>query len=199
MKSLVLDVTIIFCLTGILLFAEVDSSAVLTLIGLYVGARVASIREAGDDDDDPPAGAAKAPTLPGVVGALFGGLLALRGHLPRLVAVAAAAALFLVAAGCPSTARPVLEQTAALLRDRQHALAQAYAVELEACLGEASVAEVEACDAEVERAYAGPWQAYTTAQGAWRDADELSEQGEDEAAVARALEAQAHAARAVAP
>lgn len=199
MKSLILDIVILFCLTGILVWSPVEPSAVLTLIGLYVGARVALLRGGGGDGDGPSGGSKAAAVLPSVVVAFLGGLWALRLHGPRLAAILAAAALVLASAGCPSRARPVLEQTAASLQARERALAIAYAAELEVCLGLAQVDEAEACGEEVERAYAGPWAAYTAGRGAWTDAQRLDDEGAEDEAIARALEAEAHATRAVAP
>lgn len=202
MKSLILDVFILLCLTAItaiLVFSNMEPSPALTLIGLYVGARVALLRGGGGDGDGPSAGGKPVGVLPSVVGAFLGGLWALRHHGPRLAAFLAAAALVLASAGCPSRARPVLEQTAASLQARERALAIAYAAELEVCLGLAQVDEVEACGEDVERTYAGPWAAYTAGRGAWSDAQRLDDEGEEEQAIARALEAEAHATRAVAP
>lgn len=199
MKSLILDIVILLCLTSILVFTTVEPSAVLTLIGLYVGARVALLRGGGGDGDGPSAGAKSAGVLPSVVGAFFGGLWALRHQGPRLAAILAAAALVIATAGCPSRARPVLEQTAASLRDRERALSLAYAAELQACLGLARLEEVETCGAETERAYAGPWAAYDASRAAWTEGQRLDDEGEEEQAITRALEAEAHAARAVAP
>jgi hypothetical protein len=51
----------------------------------------------------------------------------------------------------------------------------------------------------VERSYAAPWAAYEQARAAWVAAEQLDHDGEEAAAIARALEAQGHAARAVAP
>jgi hypothetical protein len=199
MKSLILDVVILLCLTGILIFTSVEPSAVLTLIGLYVGTRVAQLRGGGGDGDGPSPGSKPVAVLPSVVGAFLGGLWALRHHGPRLAAFVAAAALVLATAGCPSRARPVLEQTAASLRERERSLSVAYAAELEICLGLARLEEVETCGAETERAYAGPWAAYSASLAAWTDGQRLDDQGDEEQAITRALEAEAHAARAVAP
>ncbi len=202
MKSLILDVVILLCLTAItaiLVYSGAEPSPGLTLIGLYVGTRVAMLRGGGGDDDGPSQGGKSVGVLPSVVGAFLGGLWALRHHGPRLAAFLAAAALVLASAGCPSRARPVLEQTAASLRERERSLSVAYAAELEVCLGLARLEEVETCGAETERAYAGPWAAYSASLAAWTDGQRLDDQGDEEQAITRALEAEAHAARAVAP
>lgn len=110
-----------------------------------------------------------------------------------------ALALSAMSSGCASTARPVLEQTSATLRAQQGLLAHAYAAALDSCLDRDLVEDVEACGRAVERQYAAPWSAYEQARAAWVAAEQLDHDGEEEAAIARALEAQGHAARAVAP
>ena len=116
-----------------------------------------------------------------------------------LALVLFALALSVLLSGCASTARPVLEQTSATLRARQELLAHGYAAALDSCLARDLVEDVEACGRAVERHYAAPWAAYEQARAAWVAAEQLDHDGEEEAAVARALEAQGHAARAVAP
>lgn len=136
----------------------------------------------------------------------------LRADLPpsRAVEVASAAvvalalvllalAVSVMSSGCASTARPVLEQTSATLQARQGLLAEAYAAELDACLARDLVEDVEACGRAVERQYAAPWAAYEQARAAWVAAEQLDHDGEEAAAIARALEAQGLADRAVAP
>lgn len=124
---------------------------------------------------------------------------ALAGLVVLLAAAMMALALGLLTSGCASSVRPVLEQTSATLRARQELLAQGYAAALDACLERPELDEVLACGGAVERSYAAPWAAYEQARRAWVEAEQLDHDGEEEAAVARALEAQGHAARAVAP
>lgn len=136
----------------------------------------------------------------------------LRADLPpsRAVEIVAAVALVLAAAmialalgllstGCASSARPVLEQTSATLQARQGLLAEAYAAALDACLERPEIDDVLACGGAVERSYAAPWAAYEQARAAWVAAEQLDHDGEEAGAIARALEAQGLAARAVAP